>query len=58
MPLVHQCKTDGCDVLTMGDNCLDCERDQEVAFLRPLTRESNPDDSALSHERALPQNAS
>jgi hypothetical protein len=55
MPLVHQCKTDGCEVLTMGDYCLDCERDQEVAFLRPLTRESGPDDVAPSRERVLPQ---
>jgi predicted Fe-S protein YdhL (DUF1289 family) len=57
MPLVHQCKTDGCDVLTMGDYCLGCERDQEVAFLWPLSRESDSDDLAPSHEQALPRTA-
>jgi len=25
MPLVQPCSTEGCDVLTMGKYCLDCE---------------------------------
>jgi hypothetical protein len=25
MPLVQPCATEGCDVLTMGKYCLDCE---------------------------------
>ena len=25
MPLVHDCATDGCDILTMGEYCRDCE---------------------------------
>jgi hypothetical protein len=25
VPLVHACKTEGCNVLTMGDFCLECE---------------------------------
>jgi hypothetical protein len=57
MPLVHPCKTAGCDVLTMGDYCVDCERDQEVAFLWPLRGETDPADLAPSHEQGLPQNA-
>jgi hypothetical protein len=48
MPLVHPCKTDGCEVLTMGDYCLDCEHDLEVVFFGRS--------HALSHRRrnALP----
>jgi hypothetical protein len=29
MPIVHPCATDGCDTLTMGELCLDCERELE-----------------------------
>ena len=25
MPIVHPCATDGCNTLTMGELCLDCE---------------------------------
>jgi predicted Fe-S protein YdhL (DUF1289 family) len=57
MPVVHQCKTDGCEVLTMGDYCLGCERDQEIAFPWPLTRESASNDVAQSHDHACPQTA-
>ena len=26
MPIVHPCASDGCNTLTMGELCLDCER--------------------------------
>jgi hypothetical protein len=31
MPIVHPCATEGCETLTMGELCLDCERELEEA---------------------------
>jgi hypothetical protein len=40
MPLVHTCATEGCGTLTMGELCLDCEREQEAVSSQPITREA------------------
>ena len=46
MPIVHPCASDGCNTLTMGELCLDCERallDASAAagFADPDERDEN-----------------
>ena len=48
MPLVHACATGGCGTLTMGEFCLDCEREQEDALSQPLKRQLEANSERLS----------
>jgi hypothetical protein len=57
MPLVHRCATDGCGTLTMGEFCLECERDQEPARSQPLTRESDAFDDVDTTASLAPTSA-
>jgi len=38
VPMVHECARPGCDTLTMGELCLDHERESEATVRRRVKR--------------------